>query len=46
MKFMHYDQNQSLLLPSSLADCLPEDHICFVISDTVDHLDLSANNFL
>lgn len=47
MKFMHYDQNQSLLLPPLLSDCLPEDHICFVISDTVDHLDLSTieNNY-
>jgi transposase len=41
MKFMHYDQNQSLLLPPSLAECLPEDHISFVISDVVNNLDLS-----
>lgn len=42
MKFMNYDQKQSFLLPPSLTDCLPEDHISFVISDTVDRLDLSA----
>ena len=42
MKFMNYDQAQSFLLPPSLAECLPEDHISFVINDTVDHLDLSS----
>jgi transposase len=41
MKFMHYDQNQTLLLPPSLAECLPEDHISFIVSDIVNHLDLS-----
>ena len=41
MKFMDYDQNQSMLLPPSLAECLPEDHLSFVISDVVDNLDLS-----
>lgn len=42
MKFMLYDQNQSMLLPPTLSECLPEDHISFVVSDTVDHLDLSV----
>lgn len=42
MKFINYDQNQSFLLPPSLAECLPDDHICFVISDTVDRLDLAS----
>ncbi len=41
MKFIHYDQNQSLLLPPTLSECLPEDHISFVVSDIVNHLDLS-----
>ena len=40
MKFMNYDQNQSMLLPPSLAECLPEDHISFVLSDIVNHMDL------
>jgi transposase len=40
MKFMHYDQGQSYLLPPSLTECLPEDHLSFVISDVVDNLDL------
>ncbi len=42
MKFMLYDQNQSMLLPPNLAECLPEDHLSFVVSDIVNNLDLSA----
>lgn len=41
-KFKSYNQYQSLLLPPSLADSLPADHICFVINDIVDQLDFSA----
>lgn len=41
MKFMNYDQGQSYLLPPSLSDCLPDDHLSFMISDVVDNLDLS-----
>jgi transposase len=33
---------QDLLLPPSLRDWLPEDHLAFFVSDLVDHLDLSA----
>lgn len=40
MKFMHYDQNQTYLLPPSLVECLPEDHICFVVNDVVNNIDL------
>ena len=40
-KFKIYSQNQSYLLPPSLGDCLPKDHICFAISNIVDDLDLS-----
>lgn len=39
--FAPYDPDQSLLLPPSLRDWLPEDHLCYFISDTVDQLDLS-----
>lgn len=39
---MLYDQNQTLLLPPSLAECLPEDHISFVVSDIVNNMDLSG----
>lgn len=41
-KFKSYNQYQSLLLPPSLAECLPTDHICFVINDIIDQLDLST----
>jgi transposase len=42
MKFMLYDQNQSTLLPPTLAECLPDDHISFIINDVVSHMDLSV----
>jgi len=41
MKFMNYGQNQSYLLPPTLAECLSEDHLCFTVSDIVDNLNLS-----
>jgi transposase len=41
-KFKHYNQYQSMLLPPSLVDCLRESHICFLINDIVDNLDLSV----
>ena len=34
--------NQGYLLPPSLRDWLPEDHLVWFISDTVDELDLDA----
>jgi transposase len=37
-----YAANQDLLLPPSLQDWLPEDHLAYFISDTVDALNLSA----
>jgi transposase len=37
-----YVPEQDLLLPPSLRDWLPEDHLAFFVSDLVDHLDLSA----
>ena len=46
---MVYGQNlsgllpeQKLLLPPSLQDWLPENHLAYVVSDVVDQLDLSA----
>ncbi len=33
---------QDLLLPPSLRDWLPEDHLAFFVSDLIDQLDLSA----
>lgn len=40
-QFTPYDPDQSLLLPPSLRDWLPEDHLCYFVSDTVDQLDIS-----
>lgn len=40
-KFREYEPDQMLLLPPSLADWLPEDHLSYFISDLVDELDLS-----
>jgi transposase len=40
--FRTYLPEQDLLLPSSLRDWLPEDHLAYFVSDVVDQLDLSA----
>jgi transposase len=37
-----YNPDQQLLLPTSLSDWLPEDHLCYFVSDAVEALDLSA----
>ena len=37
-----YVPEQDLLLPPSLRDWLPEDHLAYFVSDLVDQLDLSA----
>lgn len=37
-----YLPEQDLLLPPSLRDWLPEDHLAYFVSDVVDRLDLSA----
>ena len=37
-----YMPEQDLLLPPSLREWLPEDHLAYFVSDLVDHLDLSA----
>jgi transposase len=37
-----YVPEQDLLLPPSLRDWLPEDHLAYFVSDLVDHLNLSA----
>ena len=38
--FHPYEPDQGLLLPPSLRDWLPEDHLAHFVSDTVDELDL------
>ncbi len=40
--FRAYVTEQDLLLPPSLRDWLPDDHLPFFVSDLVDALDLSA----
>ena len=37
-----YVREQDLLLPPSLRDWLPEDHLAYFVSDLVDHVDLTA----
>ena len=41
IRFKPYEPNQMLLLPPSLADWLPDDHLAYFVSDVVDQLDLS-----
>lgn len=38
--FRYYDVNQDLLLPPSLREWLPEGHLAYFVSDTVEELDL------
>jgi transposase len=40
--FRAYLPEQSLLLPASLREWLPDDHLAYFVSDVVDQLDLSA----
>jgi len=40
--FRPYQPQQCLLLPPSLDDWLPEDHLARFVSDLVDQLDLSC----
>ena len=40
--YIRYTPEQALLLPPSLQEWLPEGHLAYFISDTVDALDLSA----
>lgn len=41
-EFLPYDLDQQYLLPPSLKDWLPAEHLVFFVSDVVDSLDLSA----
>src|SRR6201987_6325085 len=40
--YKSYLPDQDLLLPPSLRDWLPENHLSYFVSDVVDQLDLSA----
>ncbi|MEW6408454.1 MAG: IS1182 family transposase [Patescibacteria group bacterium] len=41
-KFKTYNQNQPMLLPLDVRECLPEDHVCYMINDACEQLDISA----
>lgn len=40
--YLPYEPQQQILLPHALQDWLPEGHLAYYISDTIDSLDLSA----
>src|ERR1700739_3678348 len=40
--YRSYLPEQDLLLPPSLREWLPDDHLAFLVSDVVDQLNLSA----
>jgi len=40
--FRPYEPNQDFLMPASMREWLPSDHLAYFISDLVDHLDLSV----
>ena len=42
MSYLPYEPHQQALLPQALQDWLPEGHLAYFISDTVDSLDLKA----
>ena len=42
MSYLPYDPQQQMLLPQALQEWLPDGHLAYFISDTVDSLDLSA----
>lgn len=42
MSYLPYEPQQQALLPQALQDWLPEGHLAYFISDTVDSLDLQA----
>jgi len=39
-QFTEYNPDQMFLLPPSLREWLPEDHLVYFVSDIVDQLDL------
>ena len=40
--YLPYQPRQQLLLPSALQEWLPEGHLAYFVSDTIDALELSA----
>src|ERR1035438_3406707 len=40
--YRSYEPDQEFLLPPSLRDWLPENHLAYFVSDVIDNVDLSA----
>ena len=40
--FREYNQAQPMLLPPDIRDIIPHDHLCYVINDLVEKLDISS----
>jgi transposase len=40
--FRPYDPDQMFLMPVSMREWLPKDHLAYFVSDVVDQMDLSA----
>jgi hypothetical protein len=40
--YLPYEPQQQMLLPHALQEWLPEGHLAYYISDTIDSLNLSA----
>lgn len=40
--YLPYEPQRQMLLPHALQDWLPDGHLAYYISDTIDSLDLSA----
>ncbi len=41
MVFIKSFKNQTWLFPPAIEDLIPEDHVCFIVENLVDSLDLS-----
>ena len=41
-KFQRYDMNQTLIVAPDLRDWLPDDHLCYFVSEVVNDLDLAS----
>ncbi|MBI3034922.1 transposase, partial [Candidatus Woesearchaeota archaeon] len=44
MAYIASSKNQNWLLPLSIKDMIPKDHICFLVEDFTDSLDYSGFN--
>jgi transposase len=41
-KFQRYDPDQVLLIAPDIREWLPDDHLCYFVSEVVDDLDLAS----